>query len=679
MVMSFSLQITMGQTQDKVEGDEQTLDEGSKESRPCHDSGVVDCCEVTEVEFEEVVSEESGDRDSLRQKQRPSTGLSSSSERHKQLWESRFAASEVRQGGAAEEEGGGRTTSHGADKDHRSSSGTEKLERTQKLFNQIKTNPRKVEELLQAPSEIKMENQAEDTVPRKEENSVDASLLDGSDQESGMLRSNGAQTGSELLPVPALNEAEEQDITLNEGTERKEQPAQPPHPLKNNPKKESLLDISAAIQCRVSREKTESKTEEKLKDVGKSVSNEKPDITDADDLREADGHRPHVDSAETNEVMPSDPASNTALLTEPSSILEKLLKRNKTEATPSLFKIKQVQDVSYVPEKDSRFSAPNQNDQSGNDKKVVRKTQVKKHRDSQTLEQEVKVTVPAQKLTSDSLCFQPAVNDAMSESSLTNPRSSRGEGVKVADALVNVEVKRCLKPSQSSPLNNSPSAVSHERSSCEVSCRIFKESALHSESHAELPPAKRHGQIGGSSQIPTAEKSDIKSKLTGSFRADHKSGSRQVLKEGCDDTAAPAGDAGAVLVADGTALTQGSHQVSGSMKQELNSENTPPSQSEKNPRKESEGSVALRDKFEGSPKPRPVSELIKETIQLHEKLQHQERPKPAEVKCEEQGQSVKVAQMKAAFDSPLKSAEKALERKPSMRRGKKENSGLVCV
>lgn len=674
----------MGQTQDKVEGEEQTLDGGLEESRPGHDFGDMDGRDVTEGEFKEEVTEESGDQDSLHQKQRSSTGpTTSSSERHKQLWESRLAASEVRQGGAAEEEGGGRITSHGADKDHRSSSGAERLERTQKLLNQINTNPRKVVEHLQAPSENGMEHQAEDTVPQKDENSVDESFLDGSDQEPGMLRSNtyGAQTGSELLPVPALNEAEKQDVKLNEGTEgcaseRKEPPARPPHPLKNNPKKESLLDISAAIQHGASREKTQSKTEETPKDVGKSVSNEKPEVTDADDLREADGQHPQMDSAETNEVMPSDPASNTALLTEPSSILEKLLKRNKTEATPSLFKIKEVQDALYVPERD-RFSAANQNDQSGNDKKVVAKTPVK-DRDSQTLEQEIKETASAQKLTSDSLCFQPVVNDAMSKSSLTKPHSSRGEGVKVADSLVNVEVKRRLKPSQSLPLNNSPSAVSHGRTSCEVSGVIFKESALYSGSHAELLPAKSHGQIEGSSQIPTAEKSDIKTKTPGSDRADHKSGSGQVLQEGCDDAAAPAGDAGAVLVADGTALTQGSHQVSGSMKQELNSENTPPSQSERTPRKESDASVALRDKSEGTPKSKPVSELIKETIQLHEKLQHHDRPKPAEVKCEEQGQSVKVAQMKAAFDSPLKSAEKAMERKPSMRRGKK-HSGLVCV
>ncbi|XP_037536020.1 uncharacterized protein si:ch211-108c6.2 [Nematolebias whitei] len=112
-------------------------------------------------------------------------------------------------------------------------------------------------------------------------------------------------------------------------------------------------------------------------------------------------------------------------------------------------------------------------------------------------------------------------------------------------------------------------------------------------------------------------------------------------------------------------------------KQVLYSENTPPHHPERKPCTESHDSVTLRDKSQNEHKPRPVSELIKETIQLHEKLQHHERPKPAEVKCEEQGQSVKVAQMKAAFDSPHKPPDRTIERKPSVRRGKKETQHSV--
>ncbi|TNN30210.1 hypothetical protein EYF80_059639 [Liparis tanakae] len=72
---------------------------------------------------------------------------------------------------------------------------------------------------------------------------------------------------------------------------------------------------------------------------------------------------------------------------------------------------------------------------------------------------------------------------------------------------------------------------------------------------------------------------------------------------------------------------------------------------------------------QGGSRDTPVSELIKDTIQLHEKLQDQERPRTAELRADEQRQSVKVAQMKAAFDSAQKAPDKAVERKPSVRRG----------
>lgn len=89
---------------------------------------------------------------------------------------------------------------------------------------------------------------------------------------------------------------------------------------------------------------------------------------------------------------------------------------------------------------------------------------------------------------------------------------------------------------------------------------------------------------------------------------------------------------------------------------------------------ESNDSVKMRDKsHHNRPRSRPVSQLIKESIQLHEKLQQQERARPAsEIRSEEQNQSVKVAQMKAAFDTAQKTPEKGVERKPSMRKGKTE-------
>lgn len=81
--------------------------------------------------------------------------------------------------------------------------------------------------------------------------------------------------------------------------------------------------------------------------------------------------------------------------------------------------------------------------------------------------------------------------------------------------------------------------------------------------------------------------------------------------------------------------------------------------------------VPATEKAESPPKGKPVSDLIKETIQRHEKMK--EWTKPAEAKADvvlDSAQCVKVAQMKAAFDSPKKSLDKGLEKKPSVRKGR---------
>lgn len=68
---------------------------------------------------------------------------------------------------------------------------------------------------------------------------------------------------------------------------------------------------------------------------------------------------------------------------------------------------------------------------------------------------------------------------------------------------------------------------------------------------------------------------------------------------------------------------------------------------------------------------RHVSDMIKETIELQKKMK--EWTKPADVRVDltlDPTQSVKVSQMKAAFDPPKKSPDKALERKPSVRKGR---------
>uniref|UniRef100_A0A9J8ABA8 Coronin n=2 Tax=Cyprinus carpio carpio TaxID=630221 RepID=A0A9J8ABA8_CYPCA len=66
---------------------------------------------------------------------------------------------------------------------------------------------------------------------------------------------------------------------------------------------------------------------------------------------------------------------------------------------------------------------------------------------------------------------------------------------------------------------------------------------------------------------------------------------------------------------------------------------------------------------------RHVSDIIKEAIEMQKKMK--EWTKPTEARADltlDPTQSVKVSQMKAAFDPPRKSPDKALERKPSVRK-----------
>ncbi|XP_059909426.1 uncharacterized protein si:ch211-108c6.2 [Gadus macrocephalus] len=96
--------------------------------------------------------------------------------------------------------------------------------------------------------------------------------------------------------------------------------------------------------------------------------------------------------------------------------------------------------------------------------------------------------------------------------------------------------------------------------------------------------------------------------------------------------------------------------------------------------RDGDDSAVESDRSQATPKSRPVSELIKETNQLHEKLHH-DRPKSAETKPDvalEQAYSVKVAQMKAAFDIAQRSPDRGLERKPSVRKGKKDHYKTSC-
>lgn len=748
----------MGQNQDKLEEGEQALSEGPEETRPSPDSGGAgghagDVMEGGSSCEEEggYTGENSGEPDAQDLDGSPGEEPTTpSSEKHIKLRVSPFAAREVRQGGAAGKEGGGGEGGRTAPlvpketgKNQTSGASTEERARAYKLFNQIKREERKrTEGELHTSSKINMEYQDEEI---QDENfsagvsyekygltvtSEDANSLENAEEDSAMVKMSrcGAHAGSELLSVQrdqndtTTAEVADEDIQLCAGTvgrlsERKGPPtAQPQHPLKNSLQKESLLDMSDTIHCRPPKERTEKNTKEEreVEPVLNDYSSTKPKVTDTDDERES--VRPYLQTdttdTATNQKIDSNSASNPDSPTEPSSILEKLLKRNRKEAIPALSEIKEVEindkDTTDVTEKRILDSAGTELSNNVNTPSSVCDTKGLKEKppkenlaatDHHIKDLDMNQTDAADSMTSDVLCFQPSVTGNITcESSFTKshyskadcPSSEKNISSTDASVKVDVEIKTDISPSKSLSSDNSQSAVSHERTSCEVSGVIAEESAPFSVSD-ESPPTKCDGQTADSCHLLTADKADtsaarpplqIKSdreskadpQLCGSACSDDQSVRRKKVKDSSEDTAAPAVDAGSVLVVAGTVISEESHQVTAGMKQDLhlapNTGNMTPDQSDKKLAKEGDDGVSLREKSQSTPKSRPVSELIKETIQLHEKLQHQDRPKPAEVKSDEQGQSVKVAQMKAAFDSAQKSPDKAIERKPSVRRGK---------
>lgn len=691
----------MGQNQEKIEGGEQDIVENLEETKISQEFGLnAHSGEIAEEESscDDEDGKKSDEPHCYHPNERPNYEPTITSiERHE--CESQYTAREVRQGGAAEKEGGGEQggggwtaplSPHETEKNPDSTSGTDRLKTTHRL-SKINKSKRKTADHLRASAKIRMEQQAEETSTQKDDKSEDASSFGHSEQDSMMLKNctYGAHTGSESLLVVDLNEiiraeAGNEEIKLCTGTvgdltERKEPPpAQPPHPLENTLQKESLLYMSDTIQRVTPKEKTDiSEKEVTLKYVLGDCSLARPKVTNMCD-QETEMQPSLPDTAETNDAITSESAPTSALDTESSSILEKLLKRNKTEATPSLDKIKEVYTDTTDEEKILNTAAAaltTWNNQPEGDTKMTLSKQPDPNpalKDSHDEKMDVKQTVATQITTSDSVCFQPATSgDATCDSSLTESHYPGAKNIDSKDDSVkaDAEIRSNTGPSHSMSSNSPQSAVLHETTSCEQSGEIVEESRLSSAESTE-----NGGEINSSKTLneektdangqPSAVKSETKTKTSGSDGADTLLGDRQVAKEGPEDVAAPPADAGAPLV-DGLVITQEVSQIPASTQPDRNSENVPAEGTERD-------GVSMRDKSQSPPRPRPVSDLIKETIQLHEKLQHHDRPKLAEVKsAEELAQSVKVAQMKAAFDSPQKSPDKTVERKPSVRRGKR--------
>ncbi|XP_030000067.1 DNA ligase 1 [Sphaeramia orbicularis] len=751
----------MGQNQDKLEGGEQALCEGTEETGPCPDSGdggnpksdVMEggsSCEEEEEEEEEEAgnTEEKPGAQDLGPSQEPTTP---STEKPINLRVSPFTAKEVRQGGAVGKEGGGRgergrtapLVPLETGKNQKSRARSEERAKTFKVFDQIKKEQEKTEEELRTSSKVKMENQIEDMVQHEEESfsgdshekhglaltSVDAYSFDTKEHSKMMKSSIGGAYGgandliqrAETEMLPSLHqhqndtmtvEVEDEDLKLCAGTvghlsERKEPPsAKPQHPLKNMLQKEPLLDMSDTIHHRPPKERTENTTKGETltfdegsiyvgeeKAVVNDYSFRKPKVTEAGQQKEPVRPYLHMKTSESNQTTASFSEPSPVVSIEPSSILEKLLKRNKTEATPSLSKIKEVDiynkdsmddlvesNVKVFDNAAAEISTDktdqllcNKSHSSNQEDKPSKAKHATKDHDSKELD--VKQINTADYKTSNVLRCQPEVIGNILESSLAKLHQDSvdyqcaNQDISSRDALVKEGIMLNIDPATNLSSNSLQSSALLEKTSCEMNVVNNEEAAPSSVSTTKGHPAGSSqllndeeihtNAVGANLQIMKENKGEAES-------TDVQSVSRKAVKTSTENTAAPAVDAGSVsVISEETCQVAADMRSDKKLRKAFSTENVPDHVG-----KEKDDSVTLRDKSQNSPRTRPVSELIKETIQLHEKLQHPDRSKPPEIKTDEQGQSVKVAQMKAAFDSAQKSPEKPVERKPSVRKGR---------
>lgn len=708
----------MGQNQDKLDGGEQVLSEGPEDTRPrsesrgagSHTGDVMEggsSCEEEAGNTEENLGQPGAQDLDDSPSQEPDTP---SSEENANLRVRYYAAREVRQGGAAGKEGGGGGEGGRAavlvpqetDENPKSRARVEERAGVYKSYNHIKREERRTEEDLHT-IKIKMEGTVRQEGVRDENfaagvsygNYDHASTSEDANTEEDpvMMEITGFESHavSEFLSSNQRDENDAimagiagRDITLCAGTggrlsERKGPPtAQPLHPLKNSRQKESLSDVSDSIHCRPLKGRTETNTKEEtltceVKPDFNHCSPTRAKVTDADVQRNS--VRPHLQmdttEATTNPKTDSNSATNAASPAEPSSILEKLLERNRTQTALLELKEDDVNEKDIVDEAAGRVIdnvaaelTPDEiNNSFANTPASACDTQGLK--DNMMKENLAANDHPNK--DSDFLdvsCYQPGViGNTMSP---INPHYSQSsKEINSTDASVKDEVKE--KPNVSHtknlPSSYTQSAVSQEMS-CKVSGVIAEVSAPSPVSEAKFQHTNNDGQVADLCHLPTPEKIDASPVRTPlQLKPDSKSETDQNVS---GSGAGPALEAGSIL--------EESHWVEADIKQDphrgLHIKNRMPEQPDEKLTKESDDSISERDKSQYVAKSRPVSELIKETIQLHEKLQHQERAKPTELKSDEQGQSMKVAQMKAAFDSAQKSPDKAIERKPSVRKGK---------
>lgn len=607
----------MGQNQEKLDGGEQVLGAGPEETRPDPDSGGAGDVMEGGSSCEAGAANSGENRAEL--DARDPDGCSSQENTHQ--WVRPFAVSEVRQGGAAGMAGRGGGGGEGGwasetnlwerEKNPKCSPGLEETARAYKLHSQIKKERKSTEgELHRSKMEGTQRSSTREEIQDEpfsaaghercdhDVTSEDPSALATIDQDRAPpnTSSSAAQAGREFLSSVQQDESDAimaaGDVSPSLGTVgrlslSKDPPtAQSLHPLKNSEKKEPLSDMSDTIHSRPAHGTTK---EGALACEGaSSCSPARPHISDS---RRAEA---------TGEKTPSKSATSPTLNSEPSSILEKLLLRNKQQKILSDIREADISESDSVDDGAQRTvetaasepahaatdrSATNTGLSSRNPKRKDEKPHEGKAADKDQHIKGQDRNEPAPSESSPALHFQTATGNKC-ENSFTNTKSARAQSSK--DNGSSADLK--------SPVKGDEQRVFAERSDCKPVLR--KKS--HNESNSDQ---------------------------TGTVKPGVTQESQQVADKGSDQ-------------ASDNLVKGNEHKTSG------------------------------RDESQDLPKSRPVSELIKETVQLHEKLLHQEWSKPAEVKADEQGQSVKVARMKAAFDLVQKSPDKSLERKPSVRKGK---------
>ncbi|CAG08506.1 unnamed protein product [Tetraodon nigroviridis] len=572
-----TFKINMGQNQEKLDGGEQ----GPEETSPDPDSGEV-------VEGGSSCEEGAGDGGENRGEL---DGCSS--QENTRLWVRPSAGSEVRQGGAAGGGGGGeggeggwanQTDLQQTEKNPKCSPGLEEPARAHKLHNQIRKERRSAEGELHR-SEAKMEagerpsarGEIQDERCHPASTSEDTKALADVNEGHASLKtsSSGAQGGRGFLSSVPQDESDATvagvaagDMKPGWGTvgrlsKRKDPPtAGSLHPLKNSEKKEPLSDMRDAIHSRPANGTTGSTKEGTLaREAGPGGSSSPPNVSDA--------HQ-----AVTDEQTPSNSATGPTLNSEPSSILEKLLMRNKKQKILSDIREADIGESECVDEGAQRTV----------DTAAPEPARAAAHK------------------SATGAPLSPWTKKRMDENSQEGEAADNNQHIKgqASDSSPGLRFQTATENKGANSLTNATSARA--------------ESSKDNESTAGV-------------KIPT----------------------------GGDEQGVPEKSNGKAGVAQDSLVRQ-------------HVGNTGSDQPSDNLVKRNEDKTPGRDDPQDLPKPRPVSGLIKETVQLHEKLLHQEWSKPAEVKVDEQGQSVKVAQMKAAFDLVQKSPDRSLERKPSVRK-----------